>query len=60
MVYSYMIHTNEASAKTAMSYGCKKVDEFTDEHNELVKVYAISREVWTDIGKRDYYEYNKE
>jgi len=53
MVYSYMIHTNEASAKTAMSYGCKKVDEFTDEHNELVKVYAISREVWTDIGKGD-------
>lgn len=48
IVYSYMMHTNEPSAKTAISYGCKQVDEFTDEHNEIIKVYAISREVWAN------------
>lgn len=48
IVYSYMIHTNEPSAKTAISYGCKQVDAFTDEHNEIIKVYAISREAWAN------------
>ena len=47
MVYSYMKHTNEASARTAMAYGCKQVDEFADEVNEITKVFAISREEWT-------------
>ena len=46
IVYSYMRYTNEASAKTAMSYGCKQVDEFTDEINEITKVFAISRNEW--------------
>ena len=46
MVYSYMKHTNEPSARTAMAYGCKQVDEFTDEVNEITKVFAISREEW--------------
>ena len=49
MVYSYMKYTNEPSAKTAVSYGCKQVDEFLDEINEITKVFAISREEW---GKR--------
>ena len=48
IVYSYMKHTNEPSAKTAISYGCKQVDEFTDEINEMTKVYAISRDAWTN------------
>ena len=46
IVYSYMKNTNKASAKTAMSYGCKQVDEFTDEVNGITKVFAITRDEW--------------
>ena len=46
IVYSYMKYTNEASAKTAISYGSKQVDEFSDETNEITKVFAISRNEW--------------
>ncbi len=49
MLYSYMKHTNEPSAKTAVSYGCKFVEEFVDEENEITKVYAISREEWLKL-----------
>ncbi len=49
VVYSYMKYTNEPSAKTAVAYGCKQVDEFSDEVNEITKVFAISREVWEQI-----------
>ena len=49
IVYSYMKYTNEPSAKTAISYGCKQVDEFTDEINEITKVFAISRDDWTNL-----------
>lgn len=45
-VYSYMKYTNEPSAKTAISYGCKQVDEFKDDVNEITKVFAISRDEW--------------
>ena len=31
-------------ARTAMAYGCKQVDEFTDEVNEITKVIAISKD----------------
>lgn len=48
IVYSYMKYTNEASAKTAVSYGCTQVDEFTDDMNEITKVFAISRDEWTN------------
>lgn len=48
MVYSYMKYTNEASAKTAIAYGCKQVDEFSDETNEITKVFAISRDEWNN------------
>ena len=48
-IYSYMKYTNEASAKTALSYGCKFVEEFADEENEITKVYAISREEWLKL-----------
>jgi len=47
IIYSYMKYTNVPSEKTALSYGCKQVDEFTDEINEITKVYAISREEWS-------------
>ncbi len=49
IVYSYMKYTNEPSVKTAISYGCKQVDEFTDEMNEITKVFAISRDDWTNL-----------
>ena len=43
-IYSYMKCTNEPSAKTAVSWGCRQVDEFRDEVNEITKVFMISRE----------------
>ena len=46
VVYSYMKHTNEPSYKTAISYGCKQVDEYKDDVNEITKVFAISRDQW--------------
>ena len=46
VVYSYMKHTNAPSYKTAISYGCKQVDEYKDEVNEITKVFAITREEW--------------
>ncbi len=49
IIYSYMKHTNEPSIKTAVSYGCKLVDEFEDEMNEITKVFAISRDEWTNL-----------
>ena len=49
VIYSYMKHTNEPSAKTAISYGCKQVDEFNDDTNEITKVFAISRNEWINL-----------
>ena len=46
IVYSYMKYTNEASIKTAISYGCKQVDEYKDDVNEITKVFAITRDEW--------------
>lgn len=46
VIYSYMKHTNEPSAKTAVAYGCKQTDEFNDDVNEITKVFAITREEW--------------
>ena len=48
IVYSYMKYTNEPSCKTAISWGCKQVDEFEDNVNEITKVFAISRDEWTN------------
>ncbi len=45
-VYSYMKYTNEASVRTVISYGCKQIDEFNDDVNEITKVFAISRDEW--------------
>ena len=48
VVYSYMKYTNKPSAKTAISYGCRQVDEFKDDVNEITKVFAITREEWNN------------
>lgn len=45
-IYSYMKYTNEPSVKTAVSYGCRQVDEFEDEANEITKVFMISKDEW--------------
>ena len=46
IVYSYMKYSNVPSIKTAISYGCRQVDEFADETNGITKVFAISRDAW--------------
>ena len=48
VIYSYMKYTNMPSCKTAISWGCKLVDEFKDDINEITKVFAISRDEWTN------------
>ncbi len=47
VIYSYMKYDNVPSIKTALSYGCKQVDEFEDEANGVTKVFAISRDEWS-------------
>ena len=49
IVYSYMKYTNEPSVKTAISYGCKQVDEYKDDENEITKVFAISKDQWANL-----------
>lgn len=49
IVYSYMKYTNEPSVKTAISYGCKQVDEYKDDENEIMKVFAIPKDQWADL-----------
>ena len=44
IIYSYMKYTNEASIRTAISYGCRQVDEFEDDVNGITKVFAVSRD----------------
>ena len=48
-IYSYMSYDNEASARTAMAYGCKQVEEYIDEANEKTKVFAITKEEWLNL-----------
>ena len=46
ILYSYMKYTNEASAKTALSYGCSFVDKYEDSVNTQTLVFAITRDQW--------------
>lgn len=48
-IYSYMKYTNEASARTAVAYGCRQVDVYEDEANERTLVFAVSREEWLNL-----------
>ena len=51
IVYSYMKYTNEGSARTAMAYGCRFIEEFEDEINEKTRVYGMTRAEWEKIEK---------
>ena len=53
VVYSYMKSTNVPSVKTAISYGCKHVDEYQDDENEITKVFAISRDQWSGLKENN-------
>lgn len=46
IVFSYMKAANIPSAQTAISWSCRKVDEFIDEENETTNVFAVTREEW--------------
>ena len=45
-LYSYMTQANEPSARTAVSWGCRQVDEYEDETNGILRVFALSRAEW--------------
>lgn len=51
VIYSYMKYTNTPSALTAVSWGCRQVDEFEDEVNGITKVFAISRDEWEEMQR---------
>lgn len=40
---------NIPSAAVAVSYGCKKLDEFIDSENETTVVYGITRREWEKL-----------
>lgn len=44
VIYSYMKSANEPSARTALSWGCRQVDEFKDDVNGVTKMFAVHRE----------------
>ena len=46
IVYSYMKASNFPSARCAVSWGCRQVDEYTDAEHEITKVFALSRQEW--------------
>lgn len=50
VIYSYMKSFNVPSIQTAISYGCRQVDEFADAVNGMTKVFAVSRDAWISLG----------
>lgn len=48
-IYSYMKYTNEPSAKAAMSWGCRFVNEYEDAENEITRVYMITKAEWQEM-----------
>lgn len=53
VVYSYMKYTNVGSYRTAMANGMKKVKEYADPKNKISCVYAITREEWEELKRRE-------
>lgn len=53
-LFSYMTITNRPSAAAAQSWGCRLVDEYKDESDQMVEVYALTRDEWMLIkGHQD-------
>ena len=48
-LYSYMKYTNIGSYSTAASVGMEKIKEYPDPEDELLYVYAITRENWEKL-----------
>ena len=49
----YMKYTNLPLVRSAMSWGCRLVDEYEDTENEITKVFAITREEWLALKQHD-------
>lgn len=54
VVYSYMKYTNEASYRTAVANGMRKVKEYPDEKNGISYAYAITRSEWEEIRREHH------
>ncbi len=52
-LYSYMNYSNEASWRTAMANGMKKVKEYADAKNTVHYVFAITREEWKQLRQQE-------
>ena len=52
-VCSYMKAANTPSRNTAMSYGCRLVDQYAEEAGGILYVYAISRAEWERLSIPD-------
>lgn len=52
IIFSCMKYTNEPSARTALSWGCRLADQFEDEVNGITRVYAISRAEWETLNRK--------
>ena len=48
-LYSYMTSTNLPSYSTAASAGLRKIKEYSDKHDGILYVYAITRAAWEQI-----------
>lgn len=48
-LWAVCLKDNIPSAAVAVSYGCKKLDEFIDSENETTVVYGIARTEWEKI-----------
>lgn len=52
-IFSYMNSENIPSIKTAISYGCRFIEEYANENKQKIKVYAITREEWEKEFKKN-------
>ena len=50
-IFSYMNSENEPSVRTALSWGCRPVDEFGDENGGRTKVFSITRRQWNSLDR---------
>ena len=51
-LYSYMKYTNVASYSTARAAGLQKIKEYPDPEDEILYVYAITREQWQALKNK--------